>query len=48
MLTISFRGAFPTVEAGLLLIDVMLLALFAETVWVWVRLANRINIMRKP
>jgi hypothetical protein len=43
---ISFRGQFPTVQAGLLLIDVMLLALFAVTVWVWVRLGRRIRLLR--
>lgn len=40
---ISFRGPFPTIQAGLLLIDVMLLALFAVTMWVWVRLGRRIR-----
>lgn len=46
MLTISFRGPFPTIQAGLLLIDVMLVALFAVTMWVWVRLGRRIRILR--
>lgn len=43
VLAISFRGEFPTIRAGLLLIDVMLLALFAATVWLWVRLRRRIR-----
>jgi predicted metal-binding membrane protein len=43
---IAFRGPFPTVQAGLLLIDVMLLALFAVTVWLWVRLGRRIRLLR--
>jgi hypothetical protein len=46
MLDISFRGPFPTIQAGLLVIDVMLLALFAVTVWVWLRLARRIRALR--
>lgn len=44
--SISFRGPFPTVEAGLLLIDLMLLALFAVTVWVLVRIGYRIRTIR--
>ena len=43
VMAISLRGPFPTIEAGLLLIDLMLLALFAVTVWVWVRLGRRIR-----
>ncbi len=46
MLAISFRGPFPTIQAGLLLIDVMLLALLAVTMWVWVRLGRRIRALR--
>jgi hypothetical protein len=46
MLAISFQGPFPTIQAGLLLIDVMLLALLAVTVWVWVRLGRRIRALR--
>lgn len=46
MLDISFRRPFPTIQAGLLLIDVMLLALFAVTVWVWLRLGRRIRALR--
>ena len=46
VLAISIRGPFPTTQAGLLLIDVMLLALFAVTVWVWVRLGRRIRTLR--
>lgn len=41
VLTVSFDGPFPTVQAGLLLIDVMLLALLTVTAWVWVRLGRR-------
>jgi hypothetical protein len=48
VLAISFRGPFPTIEAGLLLIDVMLLALFAATLWVWIRLGRRIRSLRTP
>lgn len=48
VLTISLRGPFPTIEAGLLLIDVMLLALFAATVWVWIRLGRRIRALGTP
>lgn len=46
MLAISFRGPFPTIQAGLLVIDVMLLALFVVTMWVWVRLGRRIRALR--
>lgn len=46
VLAISFGGPFQTIQAGLLLIDVMLLALFAVTVWVWVRLGRRIGMLR--
>ncbi len=46
VLDISFRGPFPTIEAGLLLIDLMLLALFAVTVWLWVRLGRRVRALR--
>ncbi len=46
MLAISFRGPFPTIQAGLLLIDVMLIALFAVTMWVWVKLGRRIRMLR--
>lgn len=46
VLAISFRGPFPTIGAGLLLIDVMLLALFAVAVWVWIRLGRRIGALR--
>jgi hypothetical protein len=46
VVAISFRGPFPTVEAGLLLIDLMLLALFGVTVWVWVRIGRRIRTIR--
>lgn len=48
LLTFSFRGPFPTIEAGLLLIDVMLLALFSVTMWVWIRLGRRIRALRSP
>jgi predicted metal-binding membrane protein len=48
VLAISFRGPFPTIEAGLLLIDVMLLALFVVTAWMWVRLGRRIRVLRTP
>ncbi len=44
--TISFRGPFSTVKAGLLLVDLMLLALFAVTVWVLVRIGRRIRTIR--
>jgi len=40
---ISFGGAFPTIQAGLLLIDVMLLALFAVTIWTWIKIQRRIR-----
>lgn len=43
LVTISFEGPFPTIQAGLLLVDVMLLALFAVTAWVWVKLIHRIR-----
>jgi hypothetical protein len=33
LLSVSFQGRFPTIEAGLLLIDVMLLALLVVTGW---------------
>jgi hypothetical protein len=46
ILAISFQGPFPTIQAGLLLIDVMLLALLAVTLWVWVRLGRRIRALR--
>ena len=46
LLSISLRGPFPTIEAGLLLIDLMLLALFAVTSWVWIRLGRRIRALR--
>jgi hypothetical protein len=48
VLAISFRGPFPTLQAGLLLIDVMLLALFGVTVWVWRRLGIRMRALRGP
>ena len=41
LLAISFRGPFPTIEAGLLLLDVMLVALFVVSAWVWLRLGQR-------
>jgi hypothetical protein len=40
---ISFSGPFPTIEAGLLLIDIMLLATIVMTVWLWVRIWFRIR-----
>ena len=43
---ISLSGPFPTIQAGLLLIDLMLLALIAVTVWVWIRLGRRIRVLR--
>jgi hypothetical protein len=45
---ISFGGPFPTIQAGLLLIDVMLLALFTVLVWVWIRIARRVRSLRSP
>ncbi len=48
VLAISFRGPFPTIQAGLLLIDVMLLALFGVTVWLWIRLGRRIRTLAAP
>jgi hypothetical protein len=48
VLAISFSGPFPTIEAGLLLIDVMLVALFAMTLWVWIRLGHRVRTLRTP
>jgi len=48
LLVISFRGPFPTIEAGLLLIDVMLLALFVVTLWLCLRLGRRIRTLRAP
>jgi hypothetical protein len=48
VLAISFGGPFPTVEAGLLLIDVMLLAIFTVTTWIWLRLGRRIRRLRAP
>jgi hypothetical protein len=47
ILSISFAGPFPTIEAALLLIDIMLLALFAVTVWVCVRIWCRIRTIDK-
>jgi hypothetical protein len=44
--SISFRGPFPTIGAGLLLIDVMLLVLFAVTLWMWIRIRRRIRMLR--
>jgi hypothetical protein len=46
VLALSIDGPFPTIKAGLLLIDVMLLALFAVTTWVWARLSRRIRDLR--
>lgn len=46
VLTVSFDGPFPTIQAGLLLIDVMLLALLTVTAWVWVRLGRRARRLR--
>jgi hypothetical protein len=45
-MAVSLRGPFPTIQAGLLLIDLMLLALFAVMVWVWIRLGRRIRALR--
>lgn len=47
LLSISFGGPFPTIQAGLLLVGVMLLALFAVTAWVWARLGRHIRSMRR-
>lgn len=47
LLSISFGGPFPTIQAGLLLVDVMLLALFAVTAWVWARLGRHIGSLRR-
>ncbi len=44
---ISFGGRFPTIQAGLLLIGVMLLALLVVALWAWVRLGRRINALRR-
>lgn len=41
LMNISLRGPFPTIEAGLLLLDVMLAALFVVSAWVWFRLGQR-------
>jgi hypothetical protein len=48
VLAISFRGPFPTIQAGLLLIDLMLVALVTETIWVWMRLGRRIRTLSAP
>ena len=45
MAVISFQGPFPTIGAALLLVDVMLLALFAVTIWVLVRIQGRIQVI---
>lgn len=47
LLSISFGGPFPTIQAGLLLVDVMLLALFGVTAWVSVRLGRHIRSLRR-
>jgi hypothetical protein len=39
----SFHEPYSTVRAGLLLIDLMLLALLAMTGWLWRRLRARIR-----
>jgi hypothetical protein len=44
---ISLGGRFPTIQAGLLLIGVMLLALLVVALWAWVRLGRRINALRR-
>jgi hypothetical protein len=46
VLAISLREPFPTIEAGLFLIDLMLVALFVVTAWVWIRLGRRIRGLR--
>jgi len=46
IVAISFSGPFPTIEAGLLLVDVMLLATVAMTVWLWVRIWRRVRTIR--
>jgi hypothetical protein len=48
VLAISFRGPFPTIQAGLLLIDLMLVALVTVTIWVWMRLGRRIRTLSAP
>jgi cytochrome c biogenesis factor len=45
LVAISFRGPFPTTAAGLLLVDVMLIALVAVSLWVWMRLGRRARIL---
>jgi hypothetical protein len=44
---ISVQGPFPTIEAGLLLVDVMLVALFAASLWVWIQLGRRAKRLRE-
>lgn len=44
----SFSGPFPTIRAGLLVMDLLLLSLAGTTVVLWVRMTRRIRQLRKP
>jgi uncharacterized BrkB/YihY/UPF0761 family membrane protein len=43
-----WSGPFPTIRAGLLMVDLMLLLLLVLTVWLLVRLGNRIGRLKGP
>lgn len=43
-----WSGPFPTIRAGLLMIDLMLVLLLAFTVWLLARLGHRIGELRRP
>jgi hypothetical protein len=43
-----WSGPFPTIRAGLLMVDLMLLLLLALTLWLLARLGNRIGQLKRP
>jgi hypothetical protein len=47
LVAISFSGPFPTIKAGLLLVDVMLLALLVLVIWLIVKIGQRIRVLRR-
>ena len=44
----SLAGPFPTIKAGLLVMDLMLMTLVVASAFLWFRMTSRIRLLRPP
>jgi hypothetical protein len=47
-ISLSLSGPFPTIKAGLLVMDLMLITLIVSSAFLWFRMTRRIRVLRPP